>query len=52
MILSKDFFTLKGFNINSLGQNDEGVSPRVGKDERKPSAQKYFSWHKSTFGRN
>lgn len=30
------FFTLKGLYINSPGQNDEGVPPRVKKGNKKP----------------
>ena len=30
-------FALKGQNVNSPGQNDEGVTPRVKKNDRKPS---------------
>lgn len=48
----KVFFALKGQNINSPGQNDEGVAPRVRKIECKPSVRKPFSKLKPFFGRN
>jgi len=38
MVATYFSFALKGQNINSPGQNDVGVTPRVKKNDRRPSA--------------